>query len=170
MTVIKPIYQPEDFPDQPIGELSIEEQVGRSNLLVATKAAVLSALKSPRMEQVRTRSNAYQEIEKRVRAETEGIVTLAELEKAVQDALRATSTKIFSQKIYRDNGMLWKTVPKEVKEPDHTTRLKVVELFMKPPAGKSRAGRPKTKIVDDNSTASRLRNREDSLDGNGNGS
>ena len=172
MAIKKP-PKPEDFDPSPAADLSIREQVSRSNLQLATKAAILAALERPSSKQKKSR--IYEAVKARTSDARELTgTTLAELEKVVQEALRATLTKVFYQKVYRENGKLWKVVPKPLKEPDHYMRLKVVELFMRPAKAPQKAKKPSKGTGDISTTASRLRDRElelegSILDGNGNG-
>lgn len=165
--------QPEEFEPVSRETLSIRQQVSRSNLSLETKAAILTALQNPSSKQKRSR--IYQAVEARMSDARELTgTTLDELEKVVQDALRANLTKVFYQKVYRENGKLWKVVPKALREPDHYMRLRVVELFMKPLKPGRKAGKPSKGTGDISTTADRLRDREESLeesflDGNGNG-
>ncbi len=171
MTVNTP--QPEEFDVTPSADLSIRQQVSRSNLSFETKAAILTVLQNPSSKQKKSR--IYHAVEARMSDARELTgTTLEELEKVVQDALRATLTKVFYQKVYRENGKLWKVVPKSIREPDHYMRLRVLEIFMKPLNPVRKAGKPSKGTGDISTTADRLRNREtsledDTLDGNGNG-
>ena len=165
--------RPEELEATPTADLSIREQVNRSNLPLQTKAAILTALEKPKIR-TRAKSDLCRAVEERVSdARDLTNISLKDLEKVVRDALRAKSTKIAYEKIY-ENGELSKINPTAFREPDHATRLKVVELFMKPT--RSNAGRPKktSRAADNGGTADRLRDREESLelsilDGNGNG-
>jgi len=161
--------QPEEFESAPSADLSIRQQISRSNLPLETKSAILTALEKPTSRE--KKSHILQAVESRVTdARKLTNTSLAELEKVVQDALRANIRKIAYKKVYHENGNLWKVVPKTITEPDHAMRLRVVELFMKPPAIRSKTKKP-SKAIYDTDTASRLRDREEVLevDGNGNG-
>lgn len=162
--------QPEEFEVAPSADLTLRQQISRSNLPLTTKAAILAITDKPRQKD-KSKSHAYRAIESRVTDATRLTGTSSsDLEKVVQDALRAMITKVVYTKVYRDNGKLWKVVPKPVREPDHAMRLKVVELFMKP-TGKRAASRESSEAVEVKSSASRLRDREEAVnvDGNGNG-
>jgi hypothetical protein len=169
----KRLPQPEDFDDAPSADLTIRQQVNRSNLPLQTKAAILTALEKPKTRS-KEKSAVCRAVEARVSdARDLTNTSLEELERVVNDALHARLTKISHVKVYR-NGKIWKVTPKVFREPDHITRLKVVELFMKPQ--RSNSGRPKknSRAADNGGTAGRLRDREESLepsilDGNGNG-
>ena len=164
--------QPGEFEVAPSDNMTVRQQVSRSNLPLETKAAILTALEKPASRE--KKSQVYEAVKSRISDARELTgTTLEELEKVVQDALRATFTKVFYQKVYRENGKLWKVVPKSFREPDHAMRLRVFEIFMKPlkPGQKSKK-QPKRVDVED--AASRLRDRETELeggilDGNGNG-
>lgn len=171
---IKKLPQPEEFEDGPSTDLTIREQVNRSNLPLQTKAAILAALEKP-TRKGQTKSALRRAVEERVSDVGQLTNTSFEdLEKVVQDALHARLTKIVYEKTYDKKGKLVSAKAKKFKEPDHITRLKVVEIFMKPT--RSNAGRPKkaSRGADNGGTAERLRDREESLepsvlDGNGNG-
>lgn len=162
--------KPEDFDVAPSTDISIRQQVSRSNLPLETKSAILAVLdKPPKREKENT--PLYRAVEARVSDATKLTNTsLSDLEKVIRDALRATLTRVFYRKVYRENGKLWKVFPKALREPDHAMRLKVVELFMKPTAVRPKTKKP-SRVTDDTDTASRLRDREEALevDGNGNG-
>jgi len=162
--------QPEEFGEAPNGELSVCQQVGRSNLPIETKAIILKALEEKPKE--KKKSDVFRAIEARANeARQITNTTLEELEKVVQDALRATSTKILYRKVYRENGKIWKVVPSTVREPDHATRLRVLEIFIKPKPTGPKPKKASSRLGDQNNTADRLRDREEAmiLNGNGNG-
>ena len=162
--------QPEEFDSAPSAALSIRQQVNRSNLPLETKATILAALEKPSSRE--KKSHIYKAVEARMSDARELTgTTLDELEKVVQDALRANTSKIAYKKVYRENGKLWKVVPKAIMEPDHYMRLRVVELFMKPLRPGRKAGKPSKRVDEESGTASRLRDREEALeiDGNGDG-
>ena len=164
------IPQPEAFEAAPTGELTVRQQVSRCNLPLETKAIVLAALDKPPPPD--RRSPIYKAVQARVsdcRKLTN--TTLEELEKVVQDALRATVMRIASEKVYRENGKLWKVRPRKFLEPDHIMRLRVLEIFMKQPPNGSKP-KKSTKTEEATAPVSRLRDREESLessqvDGNG---
>lgn len=161
--------QPEEFDVAPSAEISIHQQVSRSNLPLETKSAILTVMEKPRTRD-KEKSQIYRAVETRISDARELTgTTLGELEKVVQDALRAMLTRVYYQKVYRENGKLWKVTPKTIREPDHAMRLRVVEIFMKPLKSGQKARKPSKGSVDTTSTANRLRDREEALEDNGNG-
>lgn len=168
----KNLPKPEEFEVAPSDNMTVRQQVSRSNLPLETKAAILAALEKPQSKE--KKSQVYKAIEARMSDAMELTnATLDELEKVVQDALRAKTSRIAYQKVYR-NGELWKVVPKAIMEPDHAMRLRVLEIFMKPLKSGAKTRKQSKRVEDVSDTAGRLRDREVELeggilDGNGNG-